>query len=142
MTSNRRRISWSRPTNCCCDEHRVKRKEAVDLEGTLRDTRHRTRLGFDHEYREGIPTSPRPDHSLQGSDHPLKRQPILAKWDAAGPSSIRRCRAHRSDEDLRRPMVASGTNLLGMLKHLASVEYGWFCMTFGRAWQWCHLDHE
>jgi uncharacterized damage-inducible protein DinB len=47
-----------------------------------------------------------------------------------------------SDEDLRRPMVASGTNLLGMLKHLASVEYGWFCMTFGRAWQWCHLDHE
>jgi hypothetical protein len=39
-------------------------------------------------------------------------------------------------------MVASGRNLLGMLKHLASVEYRWFCMTFGRAWQWAHLDHE
>ena len=37
-----------------------------------------------------------------------------------------------SDEELRRPMVPSGTNLLGMLKHLASVEYGWFCSTFGR----------
>jgi uncharacterized damage-inducible protein DinB len=37
-----------------------------------------------------------------------------------------------SDEDLRRPMVPSGTNLLGVLKHLAAVEYGWFCLTFGR----------
>jgi hypothetical protein len=26
----------------------------------------------------GSPTSPRPDHSLQGSDGPLKRQPIVA----------------------------------------------------------------
>jgi len=36
-----------------------------------------------------------------------------------------------SDDDLRRPMVPSGTNLLGMVKHLAAVEYGWFCPTFG-----------
>jgi uncharacterized damage-inducible protein DinB len=36
------------------------------------------------------------------------------------------------DEQLRRPMVPSGTNLLGMTKHLAAVEYGWFCLTFGR----------
>src|ERR1043166_5156212 len=36
------------------------------------------------------------------------------------------------DEQLRRPMTPSGTNLLGMVKHLASVEYGWFCETFGR----------
>jgi uncharacterized damage-inducible protein DinB len=36
------------------------------------------------------------------------------------------------DEDLRRAMVPSGTNLLGLVKHLASVEYGWFCETFGR----------
>jgi len=35
------------------------------------------------------------------------------------------------DEQLRRPMTPSGTNLLGMLKHLAAVEYGWFCETFG-----------
>ena len=36
------------------------------------------------------------------------------------------------DEQLRRPMTPSGTNLLGMVKHLAAVEYGWFCLTFGR----------
>lgn len=36
------------------------------------------------------------------------------------------------DEDLREPMTPSGTTLLGMLKHLADVEYGWFCETFGR----------
>jgi uncharacterized damage-inducible protein DinB len=36
------------------------------------------------------------------------------------------------DAGLRRPMAPSGTNLLGMVKHLAAVEYGWFCLTFGR----------
>jgi uncharacterized damage-inducible protein DinB len=36
------------------------------------------------------------------------------------------------DEQLRRPMTPSGTNLLGLVKHLAAVEYGWFCETFGR----------
>jgi len=36
------------------------------------------------------------------------------------------------DEQLRRPMTPSGTNLLGMVKHLAAVEYAWFCETFGR----------
>ena len=35
-----------------------------------------------------------------------------------------------SDEDLRRPMVPSGTSLLGMVKHLAYVERGWFQGTF------------
>jgi uncharacterized damage-inducible protein DinB len=37
-----------------------------------------------------------------------------------------------SDEALRRPMTPSGTNLLGLVKHLAAVEYGWFVLTFGR----------
>jgi uncharacterized damage-inducible protein DinB len=36
------------------------------------------------------------------------------------------------DDDLRRPRTPSGTSLLGLVKHLASVEYGWFCATFGR----------
>ncbi|MFE0512505.1 DinB family protein [Streptomyces sp. NPDC058964] len=35
------------------------------------------------------------------------------------------------DEQLRRPMTPSGTNLLGLVKHLASVEQGWFTETFG-----------
>ena len=37
-----------------------------------------------------------------------------------------------SDEEVRRPMVPSGTNLVGLVKHLANAEYGWFCETFGR----------
>jgi uncharacterized damage-inducible protein DinB len=36
------------------------------------------------------------------------------------------------DASLRRPMTSSGTNLLGLVKHLAAVEYAWFCQTFGR----------
>ncbi|AEN11646.1 MULTISPECIES: DinB family protein [unclassified Streptomyces] len=36
------------------------------------------------------------------------------------------------DEQLRRPMTPTGTNLLGLVKHLATVEYGWFCSAFGR----------
>ena len=36
------------------------------------------------------------------------------------------------DEDLRRAVTPSGTNLLGLVKHLAAVEYEWFCRTFGR----------
>ncbi len=37
-----------------------------------------------------------------------------------------------SDYDLRRPLVPSGTNLLGLVKHLASVELGYFGDCFGR----------
>jgi uncharacterized damage-inducible protein DinB len=36
------------------------------------------------------------------------------------------------DANLRRAMTPSGTNLLGLVKHLAAVEYSWFCQTFGR----------
>ncbi|MFE4516746.1 DinB family protein [Kitasatospora sp. NPDC056783] len=36
------------------------------------------------------------------------------------------------DEQLRRPMTPSGTNLLGLVKHLGGVELGWFRQTFGR----------
>lgn len=34
--------------------------------------------------------------------------------------------------DLRRPLTGTGTNLLGLVKHLASVEYGYFGDVFGR----------
>lgn len=37
-----------------------------------------------------------------------------------------------SEHDVRRPMVATGTNLLGLVKHVASVEAGYFGATFGR----------
>ncbi|MFJ6820365.1 DUF664 domain-containing protein [Streptomyces niveus] len=36
------------------------------------------------------------------------------------------------DDQLCRPVGRSGTSLLGLLKHLAGAELGWFCLTFGR----------
>jgi hypothetical protein len=35
--------------------------------------------------------------------------------------------------DVRRPMVPTGTNLLGLVKHVAGCELGYFGDTFGRA---------
>lgn len=52
----------------------------------------------------------------------LARHRKVVLWKAEG----------LSDEQLRRPIVASGTSVLGLIKHLAAVEYGWFCETFGR----------
>ncbi|MER6104746.1 DinB family protein [Streptomyces sp. NPDC001832] len=37
-----------------------------------------------------------------------------------------------SEYDIRRPLTPTGTNLLGLLKHLAGVELGYFGDTFGR----------
>ena len=37
-----------------------------------------------------------------------------------------------SEYDIRRPMTPTGTNLLGLIKHLASIEAGYFGDTFGR----------
>lgn len=37
-----------------------------------------------------------------------------------------------SEYDIRRPVVRTGTNLLGLVKHVASVESGYFGETFGR----------
>jgi hypothetical protein len=37
-----------------------------------------------------------------------------------------------SEYDARRPLTPTGTNLLGLVKHLACVEIGYFADTFGR----------
>ncbi|WP_431782213.1 DinB family protein [Streptomyces chumphonensis] len=50
--------------------------------------------------------------------------------------------------DARRPLTPTGTNLLGLVKHLASVELGYFGVTFGRPseepmpWLAAHADPE
>jgi len=40
-----------------------------------------------------------------------------------------------SEYDVRRPLVPTGTNLLGIVKHVASVEAGYFGETFDRPFQ-------
>jgi hypothetical protein len=42
------------------------------------------------------------------------------------------CREGLSDYDVRRPLTRTGTNLLGLVKHLAIVEARYFGDTFGR----------
>ncbi|MFC4590275.1 DinB family protein [Sphaerisporangium corydalis] len=37
-----------------------------------------------------------------------------------------------SEYDIRRPLTPTGTNLLGLVKHVATVELGYFGDTFGR----------
>ena len=37
-----------------------------------------------------------------------------------------------SEYDIRRPLTPTGTNLLGLIKHVAGVELGYFGYTFGR----------
>src|SRR5687768_5076059 len=37
-----------------------------------------------------------------------------------------------SEYDIRRPLTPTGTNLLGLVKHLASVEAGYLGIVFGR----------
>jgi uncharacterized damage-inducible protein DinB len=39
-----------------------------------------------------------------------------------------------SERDLRLPRTPTGTNLLGIVKHMANVEVGYFGDTFGRTW--------
>ena len=47
---------------------------------------------------------------------------VLAKLDGLG------------EYDLRRPLTPTGTNLLGIVKHLASVQAGYFGDVFERPW--------
>jgi hypothetical protein len=51
-----------------------------------------------------------------------------------------------SEYDVRRPMVPTGTNLLGLVKHVASVEAGYLGDTFGRPFgeplPWFHEGAE
>ena len=51
-----------------------------------------------------------------------------------------------SEYAVRRPLVPTGTNLLGLVKHVASVEVGYFGDTFGRPFNeplpWTDEDAE
>jgi len=51
-----------------------------------------------------------------------------------------------TEYDVRRPMVPTGTNLLGLVKHVASVEFGYFGDCFGRPYDerlpWLEDDAE
>jgi Protein of unknown function (DUF664) len=56
-------------------------------------------------------------HYLQSN-----RDALLWKLDGLG------------ERDLRMPRTPTGTSLIGIVKHMANVEIGYFADTFGRAW--------
>jgi uncharacterized damage-inducible protein DinB len=62
------------------------------------------------------------------------REALLWKLDGA------------SEYDIRRPLTRTGTNLLGVVKHVASVEAGYLGDTFGRPFPeplpWFEVDAE
>ncbi len=64
----------------------------------------------------------------------LAREALLWKLDGLG------------EYDVRRPLVATGTNLLGLVKHVASVEAGYlgdtFARPFGEPLPWLDEDAE
>ena len=47
-----------------------------------------------------------------------------------------------SERELRMPMTASGTNLLGLVKHLAGLEIEYFGGCLGRTWPGAGLDWD
>ncbi|MGE7436084.1 MULTISPECIES: DinB family protein [Kitasatospora] len=65
-----------------------------------------------------VPLTGGEKESLRAS---LDRHRDVVLWKLAG----------LDEERARRPMTPTGTSLLGLVKHLAAVEYGWFCTTFG-----------
>ncbi len=80
-----------------------------------------------NDYPAGDPDAPERESSTMSTQkHDLHRylqvgrQSVLWKLDGL------------SEYDVRRPLVPTGTNLLGLVKHLASVELGYFGDTFGR----------
>jgi uncharacterized damage-inducible protein DinB len=46
------------------------------------------------------------------------------------------------DEQVRRQLVPSGTSMLGVVKHLAAVEYGWFGLQFEREHEPLPFDED
>lgn len=55
---------------------------------------------------------------------------MLSAWMDFHRATILRKLEGLPDDKLRRPMVASGTNLLGLVKHLARAEHYWFVQMF------------
>ena len=66
------------------------------------------------------------------SERPDSEAEILRRYLRAGYEALRWKLDGLSEYDLRRPLVASGTNLLGVAKHVALVTAEYFALVFDR----------
>lgn len=76
----------------------------------------------------------------------LSEKAILHRYLRSGRDAVLWKLDGLSSYDVRRPVVPTGTNLLGLIKHLASVEAGYFGATFQRPFEgdmpWMAEDAE
>lgn len=79
---------------------------------------------------ESMPVADLPGDTerMPGADHKAD----LHRYLQAGRDALLWKLQGLSEYDIRRPMMPTGTNLLGLIKHLAGVELGYFGDTFGR----------
>jgi uncharacterized damage-inducible protein DinB len=75
---------------------------------------------FPREVRERRYSAAMDDKAILHRYLRTRRADLLAKLDGL------------DEHDARRPMTPTGTNLLGLVKHVASVELGYFGEVFGR----------
>lgn len=66
------------------------------------------------------------------SDRPTAEADILRRYLTAGFEALQWKLEGLADYDLRRPLVASGTNLLGLAKHVGYVTAEYLTVVFGR----------
>ena len=67
-----------------------------------------------------VPLATGDEKELLHTQLQLSRDALLWKLEGLG------------DADVRKPMTRTGTNLLGIVKHLAGIESFYFCDSFGR----------
>lgn len=67
---------------------------------------------------------------MQNSPAPDLKEELLRKLRASRATLLSKLE-DLSEYDRRRPMTSSGTNLLGLVKHLAGLEYGYLGASFG-----------
>src|SRR5271165_3879526 len=75
---------------------------------------------------------PRPGPTRTGAVSDRDEKATLHRYLQTGRDAVVWKLAGLSEYDVRRPLVPTGTNLLGLVKHLACVELGYFGETFGR----------
>src|SRR6478735_897555 len=83
----------------------------------------------------------------QDPDAPLSSEAdLLLRYLQRERENLVRALEGLSDFDQRRPMTPSGTNLLGLVKHVATVEIGYLGECVGRPWPeplpWVHADES
>jgi uncharacterized damage-inducible protein DinB len=67
-------------------------------------------------------------------EEPVETKSVLHEYLQSGRDALLWKLEGLGERDLRMPRTPTGTNLIGIVKHMANVELGYFGDTFGREW--------